>query len=158
MHRLFLVIAMYCQANSSQFNESLNLPCCQLAGKKPQVHAVGSNSLETTYILFKLPYCAPVSSKAFFMSIAKFFMIWLSWLLAPKNPRFPLTFLPFFAPHHKKVCICHHQFRFTLFTLNCKHDCTHCAKVQKYEQGKIGLHFLICDIYVLIMWWNIMEK
>ena len=27
-HRLFLVIAMYCQASSSQFNESLNLPHC----------------------------------------------------------------------------------------------------------------------------------
>ena len=25
--RLFLVIAMYCQASSSQFNQSLNLPC-----------------------------------------------------------------------------------------------------------------------------------
>ena len=28
IHRLFLVIAMYCQASSTQFNESLNLPCC----------------------------------------------------------------------------------------------------------------------------------
>ena len=56
IHRLFLVIAMYCQASSSQFNESLNLPRCQLAGKEAQVHAVGSNSLETTYILFKFPY------------------------------------------------------------------------------------------------------
>ena len=28
IHRLFLVIAMYCQASLSQFNESLNLPCC----------------------------------------------------------------------------------------------------------------------------------
>ena len=26
IHRLFLVIGMYCQASSSQFNESLNLP------------------------------------------------------------------------------------------------------------------------------------
>ena len=26
--RLFLVIAMYCQASSSQINESLNLPPC----------------------------------------------------------------------------------------------------------------------------------
>ena len=34
IHRLFLVIAMYCQASSSQFNESLNLPRCQLAGKE----------------------------------------------------------------------------------------------------------------------------
>ena len=25
-------------------------------GRKPYVHAVGSNSLETTYILFELPY------------------------------------------------------------------------------------------------------
>ena len=24
-------------------------------------------------------------------------------------------------------------------------DATHCAKVQKYEQGKIGVQFLICD-------------
>ena len=55
IHRLFLVIAMYCQSRSSQFNESLNLPRCQVAGKEAQVHAVGSNSLETTYILFKLP-------------------------------------------------------------------------------------------------------
>ena len=28
IHRLFLVIAMYCQASLSQFNESLNLPRC----------------------------------------------------------------------------------------------------------------------------------
>ena len=28
IHRLFLVIAMYCQASSSQFNESRNLPRC----------------------------------------------------------------------------------------------------------------------------------
>ena len=28
IHRLILVIAMYCQASSRQFNESLNLPCC----------------------------------------------------------------------------------------------------------------------------------
>ena len=28
IRRLFLVIAMYCQASSSQINESLNLPCC----------------------------------------------------------------------------------------------------------------------------------
>ena len=55
IHRLFLVIAMYFQASLSQFNESLNLPCCQLAGKETQVHAVGSNSLETTYILFQPP-------------------------------------------------------------------------------------------------------
>ena len=26
--RLFLVVAMYCQASSSQFNQSLNLPRC----------------------------------------------------------------------------------------------------------------------------------
>ena len=45
---LFLVIPMYCQASSSQINKSLNLPCCQLAGKETQVHAVGSNSLEKT--------------------------------------------------------------------------------------------------------------
>ena len=56
--RLFLVIAMYCQASSSQFNQSLNLLHCQLAGKEAQVHAVGSNSLETTYILFELPYAS----------------------------------------------------------------------------------------------------
>ena len=40
IHRLFLVIAMYCQASSSQFNESLNFSRCQLAGKEAQVHAV----------------------------------------------------------------------------------------------------------------------
>ena len=28
IHRLFLVIAMYCQASSSQLYGSLNLPCC----------------------------------------------------------------------------------------------------------------------------------
>ena len=28
IHRLFLVIAMHCQASSSQFNQSLNLPRC----------------------------------------------------------------------------------------------------------------------------------
>ena len=39
----------------AKFNESLNLPHCQLAGKEAQVHAVGINSLETTYIQFKLP-------------------------------------------------------------------------------------------------------
>ena len=44
---------MYCQASSSQFNQSLNLPRCQLAGKEAQA----SNSLETTYyILFEHPY------------------------------------------------------------------------------------------------------
>ena len=53
--RLFLVMAMYCQASSSQFYQSLNLSGCQLAGKEAQVHAVGSNSIETTYILFELP-------------------------------------------------------------------------------------------------------
>ena len=55
IHRLFLVIAMYCRANSSQFNQSLNLPCYYLAGHNSKGIAVGSNSLETTYILFKLP-------------------------------------------------------------------------------------------------------
>ena len=51
IHRLFLVITIYCQASSSQFNESLNPPHCQLAGKEAQqVHAVGRNSLETTYL------------------------------------------------------------------------------------------------------------
>ena len=61
--RLFLVIAMDCQASSSQFKpvqasffQSLNLYHCLLAGKEAQVHAVGRNSLETTYIIFELPY------------------------------------------------------------------------------------------------------
>ena len=36
--------------------KSLNLQYCLLAGKEAQVHAVGSNSVETTYILFELPY------------------------------------------------------------------------------------------------------
>ena len=55
IHRLFLVIAMYCQASSSQFKpvQSITQPPTLLAG---WVHAVGSNSLETTYILFELPY------------------------------------------------------------------------------------------------------
>ena len=54
---LFLVTAMYCQASSSQFF-SITQPLrslWQLAEKGAQVHAVGSNSLETTYILFELP-------------------------------------------------------------------------------------------------------
>ena len=28
IYRLFLVVAMYCQASSSQFDKSLNLPGC----------------------------------------------------------------------------------------------------------------------------------
>ena len=53
IHRLFLVIAMYCQASSSQVNKSLNLQRCQLAENKVQVHAVGSNSPETTQIYIR---------------------------------------------------------------------------------------------------------
>ena len=71
IHRLFLIIAMYCQASSSHLNESLNLPRCQLAGHKAQVHAVGSNSLETTYILFKLAYLKPQKHSANLILIKK---------------------------------------------------------------------------------------
>ena len=56
INRLFLDIAMYCQASSSQFNQSLNLSASWLGRVPRYVHAVGSNSLETTYILFQLPY------------------------------------------------------------------------------------------------------
>ena len=45
IHRLFLVIGMYCQASSSQFNESLNLPRCYLPGKV-QTSAVIDDGLE----------------------------------------------------------------------------------------------------------------
>ena len=34
IHGLFVVIAMYCQVSSSQFNQSLILPRCYLAGKE----------------------------------------------------------------------------------------------------------------------------
>ena len=51
--RLFLVIAMYCQA---KINQSHNLLHCQLEGKEAQVHVVGTNSLETTYYLNFLGY------------------------------------------------------------------------------------------------------
>ena len=56
--RFFLVIA---QANSNQFNQSINLSSGYVAEKKAKIHAVGSNSLETTYILFKLPYLKGVA-------------------------------------------------------------------------------------------------
>ena len=46
---------MYFQASSSQLNESLNLSLCTLAEKEAYVQAVVNKSLETTYILFKLP-------------------------------------------------------------------------------------------------------
>ena len=53
--RLFLVIAMYCQGSSSQI-KSITQPLPLLASWEGSlVHAVGSNSLETTYILFELP-------------------------------------------------------------------------------------------------------
>ena len=48
-------LSSHCYVLSSQFNESLNLLHCQPAGKEAQVHAVDSNSLEATYILFELP-------------------------------------------------------------------------------------------------------
>ena len=52
IHRLFLVIAMYCQASS--INHSTYHVTSWL-GIIPKVCSiVGSNSLETTYILFKL--------------------------------------------------------------------------------------------------------
>ena len=51
--RLFLVIAMSCKGSSSQ-TKSITQPLLLQAGWEG-VHAVGSNSLETTYILFELP-------------------------------------------------------------------------------------------------------
>ena len=48
IHRLFLAITMYCQASSSQFNESLNLLRCQLAGKLQTLSAVIDDRLEIT--------------------------------------------------------------------------------------------------------------
>ena len=54
--RLFLVIAMYCQGSSGKI-KSITQPLPLLAGWEGNlVHAVGSNSLETTYIIFELPY------------------------------------------------------------------------------------------------------
>ena len=49
--RLFRVIAMYCQGSSSQI-KALTQPFPLLAGLEG---SLGSNSLETTYILFELP-------------------------------------------------------------------------------------------------------
>ena len=51
--RLFLVLAMYCQASS--INHS-TFHIASWVGRKPKYkNAVGSNSLEITYILFELP-------------------------------------------------------------------------------------------------------
>ena len=54
--RLFLVIDMYCQTSSSQFF-SITQPLTLLAGWEEAYlgTSVGSNLLETTYILFELP-------------------------------------------------------------------------------------------------------
>ena len=63
MHRLFLVIAMYSQATSMNLkqieNTSVSICFCLTLGLFDSVcfNAVTSNSLETTYILFELPYC-----------------------------------------------------------------------------------------------------
>ena len=48
---------MYCQGSSSQ-TKSITQPLPLLDGWEGSLgtHAVGSNSLETTYILFELPY------------------------------------------------------------------------------------------------------
>ena len=51
IHGLFVVIAMYCQVSSSQF-QSITQPPTLLTDWE---EGLGSNSLETTYILFKLP-------------------------------------------------------------------------------------------------------
>ena len=53
IQRLFLVITMYCQASSSQFNESQNLPFCYLAGKIKNLSAVKYDGLKLTKILFE---------------------------------------------------------------------------------------------------------
>ena len=58
-----MVISSHRYVLSSQFNKSQNLPRCQLTGKEAQLAAVGSNSLETTYILFKLPQSYVASYK-----------------------------------------------------------------------------------------------
>ena len=53
IQRLFLVITMYCQASSSQFNESQNLPFCYLAGKIKNLSAVKYDGLKLTKVLFE---------------------------------------------------------------------------------------------------------
>ena len=58
MHRLFLVIAMYCQASSSQFNQSLNLPHCQLAGHNSKgMQQVAIHQKQPIYYLNFLSVC-----------------------------------------------------------------------------------------------------
>ena len=44
-----------CTVKQNKINHS-TFPATKLAAKEAQVHAVGSNSLEATYILFDLPY------------------------------------------------------------------------------------------------------
>ena len=44
---------MYCQASSSQFNESQNLPFCYLAGKIKNLSAVKYDGLKLTKVLFE---------------------------------------------------------------------------------------------------------
>ena len=57
-----LVISSHCYVLSSQLKpvQSITQPptllAGLLAGKEAYVHAVGSNSPETIYVLFKLPY------------------------------------------------------------------------------------------------------
>ena len=85
------VISSHRYVLSSQFNQSLNLPYFQLAGKEAQVHVVGSNSLETTYcILFELsqgPFKYYVSMFLAFLTppIYLFADVILKWSLTKDN-------------------------------------------------------------------------
>ena len=54
IHRLFLVIAMYCQA--SLINHSTSHVASWLGRKPRYMQYVSSNSLEITYVLFQFPY------------------------------------------------------------------------------------------------------
>ena len=49
---------MYCQATVKPVQWITKPPNLLAGGKEAYVNAVGSNSVETTYILFKLPYCS----------------------------------------------------------------------------------------------------
>ena len=54
LHRLFLVISMYCQA--SLINHSTSHVASWLGRKPRYMQYVGSNSLEITYVLFQFAY------------------------------------------------------------------------------------------------------
>ena len=61
--RLFLVVAVYCQGSSSQIKSNTQpLPLLDGLQESLGTCSIGSNSLETTYILFELPYEYSASS------------------------------------------------------------------------------------------------